>query len=190
MWSFLSAFSQDTFVKKWKISFQLDNRFTTVNEKNISIFGAKVGLTYKKLTRFGIGTSFALKPVTNTFVNNNMQTVENTNSFWYVGFFNDWILLKNNRWNCFVTEQIGVGAPQFTSSINGQTISDEKVILYVNELSAQAQYKIIPWLGVGAGIGYRHSLNNDAHIKSVVNGPVFIAKVIVYPGAIFKFLEL
>ena len=188
--TFSTAVAQDTIVKKWKFTLQLDNRFTRLNEKNVTIFGGKAGFAYKNLTRIGIGTSFALKPISNDFVDvNTGQTVENTTGFWYFSVFNDWIIFKNKRWNCYVTEQIGIGAPRFTKSINGQIVSDENVTLIINELSAQAQYKFLPWLGAGAGLGYRHSLNKDSFVRSAVNGPVFIAKVIIYPGAIFSFLE-
>ena len=55
-------FSQDT-EKKYKFNFQFDNRFSNIREYQITIFGAKMGIQYKNLTRFGFGASFIINPV-------------------------------------------------------------------------------------------------------------------------------
>ena len=54
-------YSQET-PRKWKFAFQLDNRFSSIRGHEVTVFGAKVGLQYKRLTRFGIGSSFILNP--------------------------------------------------------------------------------------------------------------------------------
>ena len=183
----VTHFAQDTIAKKWKFAFQLDNRFSKVNKNNITIFGLKAGLQYRNLTRFGIGTSFVLAPISFDYVNKKTQQAEtNTMEFWYVSIFNDWILFRNNRWHCFITEQIGVGKPNFTKIINDEIVSDANVLVFLNEISVQAQFRILPWIGAGTGIGYRNNLNKGGILKSVINGPVYIVKIIVYPNAIIK----
>ncbi len=107
-------------------------------------------------------------------------------SFWYFSVFNDWILYKNEKWELFLTEQIGFGKPSLTRSVGDDVISDINVNLYVNELSAQVNYKIMPWLGAGAGFGYRKILNKNHLLNATFNAPIYILKVIVYPEVILR----
>ena len=181
----VSSYGQDTLVKKWKLNLQLDNRFSSINDKNITLFGFKAGLQYKNLTRFGIGMSTVLKPISVEYYNKDTNLNEtNTMNFWYVSVFNDWIFFRSKHWQCFITEQFGVGRPNFTREVNNEVVSDMDVTIFLNEISVQAQYKILPWIGAGAGIGYRNSLNKSNALKSTINAPIYILKVIIYPKAI------
>jgi len=173
--------------KKWKFAFQLDNRFSSIRGKEITVFGLKVGLQYKKLTRFGVGSSFIVNPVYIDYFNKKRNTEEtNKISFWYFSVFNDWILFKNNKWECFVTEQIGFGRPNFTKEINNDIVSDFNVNLYVNEISGQVNYKLTKWIGLGAGVGYRSLLNKKSVLNTTFDAPIYVAKIIIYPETFFN----
>jgi hypothetical protein len=179
--------AQETNGKKWKFAFQLDNRFSNIKNNSITIFGAKAGLQYKNRIRFGIGGSFITHPVALEFFNKKVKQLETTNiNFWYVSVFNDLILYKNKDWECFVTEQIGYGKPNFTREINDEIVSDLNIGLFVNEISGQVNYKFNNWIGVGTGFGHRNILNKDARLKSTLDAPIYIVKVIVYPEVFFK----
>jgi hypothetical protein len=183
----LSIYSQESSPKKWKFAFQLDNRFSSIRKTDIAIFGAKIGVQYKNTTRFGVGGSFILNPVSFEYFNKKLKTNEtNIINFWYASVFNDWILYKKNNWECFVTEQVGYGKPSFLKEVNDNIVSDANVGLFVNEISGQANYKVNSWLGAGAGLGYRNILNSNARLKTTFNAPIYILKIIIYPEAIFK----
>ena len=182
-----SNFSQENIPKKWKFAFQLDNRFSSIRNTDITIFGAKVGLQYKNLTRFGVGASFIVNPVTIEYFNKKLRVQEtNVLSFWYVSVFNDWILYKSNHWECFLTEQMGTGNPSLKREVNDEVVANINVRLLLNEISGQVNYKINNWIGVGAGIGYRNILNNNPQLKNNFDAPIYIAKIIIYPETIFK----
>jgi len=173
--------------KKWKFSFQLDNRFSSIRGKEVTVFGMKIGMQYKKLTRFGIGGSLISNPVYIDYFNKK-EKAEETNKigFWYFSIFNDWILYKSKRWECFATEQVGFGRPNFTKEINNDIVSNVDVNLYVNEISGQVNYKVTPYLGLGAGIGYRNLLNKKSVLNTTFDAPIYIAKIIIYPGGFFQ----
>lgn len=180
------TFSQEA--KKWKLDFQLDNRFSSIRNRSVTIFGAKVGVSYKEMTNFGIGVSFIINPVEVDFINKQTQEQgTSTINFWYISLYNDWFILKRERWKIFITEQIGFGKPRYTREIDETIIQDANVSLVVNELSAQAHYKILPWLGAGAGGGYRHLWNKNSPLKNTFNAPILIGKLILYPEEIFNF---
>ncbi len=179
------CFGQDSIVKKYKFNLQFDNRFSSIENNSVTIYGLKVGAEYRGLTRFGIGVSAVLKPIPLIYYNMTSNANEtNSMNFWYVSIFNDWIFFRNKHWQCFITEQFGVGKPNFTKEINNQIVDDVNVTIFLNEISVQAQYKILPWIGAGAGIGYRNSLNKSNVLKTTINAPIYVLKVILYPKAI------
>lgn len=187
LFSTTTFFAQETTLKKWKFAFQLDNRFSIIGKNEITIFGAKAGLQFKSKTRFGLGTSFILTPVSFEYFNKKFKTQEsNTLNFWYVSVFNDWILYKKNNWECFVTEQIGFGKPSFVKEVNDEIVTDVNIGLFVNEISGQVNYKLNNWAGVGAGFGFRNLLNGNRQLKNAINAPIYIVKVFVYPDAFFR----
>ncbi len=181
-----TIFSQENSPKKWAFAFQLDNRFSSILNTNITIFGAKIGVQYKNLTRFGLGTSFIVNPVSIEYFNRKLKVQEtNTINFWYVSLFNDWIVYKNKNWECYLTEQIGFGKPKYTREIDDEIVTDVNVGLVLNEISGQVNYKINNWVGVGAGVGYRSLLNKNGLLKNTFEAPIYIVKVIIYPEGIF-----
>ena len=172
--------------EKYKFNFQLDNRFSSIRNNKIALFGAKIGLQYRNLTRFGIGVSFILNPVEISYINKKTKLEDtNTINFWYVSLFNDWLLYNNNKWQCFVTEQIGYGKPAFTHEENSEILNEISTPIFVNEISAQVNYKIIRWAGIGAGYGYRNLWNGDTRLKNTFNAPIYIIKLIIYPEEFF-----
>ena len=181
-----SNFGQEL-TAKWSFVFQLDNRLSSIRNQEITVFGAKVGFQYKKLTRIGLGSSFIINPVYINYFNKKIN-MEETNkiSFWYFSFFNDWILYKNNKWECFVTEQIGYGKPSFVKEVIDDVVSDVNVDLYVNEISGQVNYKFSSWIGIGTGFGYRNLFNKKSILNTTFDAPIYIAKVIIYPEIFFK----
>lgn len=173
--------------KKWRFNFQLDNRFSKIHGDEVIIFGGKFGLQYKKLTRFGIGASFIINPVKVQYIDKRTNLPdENIINFWYVSVFNDWILYKNNHLECFVTEQIGYGKPTFIHEVNNDVVKDINFDLYVNEISGQVNYKILPWIGAGAGVGYRNLFNKKSALTNTFDAPIYIFKIIIFPESFFR----
>lgn len=188
----ISAIAQETILeinttRKYKFIFQLDNRFSSIREADITILGAKAGIQYKRLTRLGLGGSFILSPVNITYIDKKTGEIsENTINFWYGSIFNDWILYKSHKLECFITEQIGYGKPHLTREVNDEIVNNINIPLYINEISGQANYRVLSWLGVGAGIGYRNIWNKHAALRSTFDAPIYIGKIIIYPETFLK----
>ena len=179
---FTIQIQSQTVTKKWKFNFQLDNRFSKIHNNEVVIFGAKIGMQYKNLTRFGIGASTIIKPVTVPYFDRRTNTAgENIINFWYISIYNDWIVYKSSKWECFLTEQIGYGKPTFIREVNNDVIKDVNRDLYVNEISGQVNYKILTWLGAGTGVGYRNLWNKKSALTNTFNAPIYIFKLIIYP---------
>lgn len=182
-----SNYSQEKSEKKFRFNFQLDNRFSSINDQNVVLWGAKIGVQYRNYTRFGMGVSVVAEPISVEYFNKKTRKQEtNTINFHYVSVFDDLILYKNHKWQIFITEQLCFGSPSFSKEINDEIVSDVNIQMFLNELSGQVNYKFFPWIGAGAGIGYRNVWNKSAVLQRTFNAPVYIVKIIIYPMAIFK----
>ena len=62
-----------------KFNLQFDNRFSSIENNSVTIYGLKVGAEYRGLTRFGIGVSAVLKPIPLMYYNMT-SNVNETNS--------------------------------------------------------------------------------------------------------------
>lgn len=181
------TYAQTEAPKKWRFNFQLDNRFSKIHSNEVLIVGGKIGLQYKNLLRFGIGASTITKPVTISFFDKKLNAqVENVINFWYGSVFTDWIVYKDSQWECFFTEQVGYGKPTFIRETTSQVLKESGLDLYVNEISGQVNYKILPWLGAGAGIGYRNLWNTKSALTNTFDAPIYIFKLILYPESFLK----
>lgn len=179
---------QETNSKNWKFNFQLDNRFSSIRNTDILIFGAKIGSQYKNSLRVGGGVSFITNPVEVAFFNrkNNVRGTVHI-GFWYGSLFTDLILYKNEKWEWLITEQIGFGKPSIVrTTVDDEVVRAARVNLWVNEISTQTSYKIRPWIGAGIGVGYRRIFNGDNLLSDTFNAPIYIGKLILYPQYWFK----
>ena len=68
----ISFYAQDI-PKKWSFAFQLDNRFSNIRNNEVTVFGAKIGFQYKRITRVGLGSSFIINPVYINYLNKNLN---------------------------------------------------------------------------------------------------------------------
>lgn len=178
---------QTTEIDNWKFVVQLDNRFSSIQKNDIFIVGGKAGFQYLERLRVGIGASLILEPVMLEYFNKQTNKDEtNTMGFWYGSVFGDWIAYKNQRFEVFFTEQIGFGKPNFTKTIDDKIVSDVNTNIFINEISGQINYKIRPWIGVGAGFGYRNSIRKSPQIKRALDAPVYMLKLIFYPQVFIR----
>ena len=79
-------------------------------------------------------------------------------------------------------EILGIGPASEDLLLWDRALTEGRV---VNEISGQVNYKILPWLGAGAGIGYRNLWNGDQRIKNTLEATIYIFKLICYPENIF-----
>ncbi|MEO0058900.1 MAG: hypothetical protein RLZZ312_547 [Bacteroidota bacterium] len=178
---------QTTEIDNWKFVVQLDNRFSSIQKNDIFIVGGKAGFQYLERLRVGIGASLILEHVTIEYFNKQTNQDEvNTMGFWYGSVFADWIAYKNQRFEVFFTEQIGFGKPNFTKTVNDKIVSDVNTNILINEISGQINYKVRPWIGLGAGFGYRNSIRKSLQIRRALDAPVYMLKLVFYPQVFLK----
>ncbi len=86
---------------------------------------------------------------------------------------------------------MGIGLSQYDyrdEDGKKHTIGQSGILLYEPALSGQ--YKITRWFGLGMGAGFRIMLINNKGISSRFNSPIYIFKIKVFFGEIYRSIFL
>jgi len=204
-----TCFSQtDTTIKKTrKVSFYFafDVRWSLVREIPVRIGGLKTGISFRKKHTVGLGyynlgrpfwgeyfltnpveydaeqTLFSRRQGTNVNVNTKVRL-----SMDYVSLFYEYRFLAHRKWNMDWNVQLGAGNVKIEvfNKQNGRLIGGYPKMELINllESSVSVQYKIVQWLGLGAGIGYRYMIQPNDYISTTFNYPIWSLKFILFPG--------
>ncbi|MFL5728629.1 MAG: hypothetical protein ACJ75J_03985 [Cytophagaceae bacterium] len=181
-------------LRKFKIVFVLDLKRPFSPAQKVRVGGIKVGFQYKNKFRTGIGVYQLLKPaIVKTLVYEgtpSQKTVNANLDIGYLSLFFEPILLKTRKWELSTPLQLGSATARlsYTDTILAvpQKVLISKRKSPLLEGSFVAEYRLVRWLGFGAGIGYRQMLSSDPVLKKNFNGPIYIVKAKIYFHEIYN----
>lgn len=180
------------FEVKPKFSARFDSRNSFVATQNARIFGIKIGWEYNDAIKLGIGYNrldskiskpkYSLNDETMNF-----DTLESTLKFEYLSPFFEYVFFKTKRWEHAIPVQIGIGNSRYEYIDKAGIVHYENyrpVVLY--EPAMTTQFKIFPWIGLGAGVGYRLILVGNRQINENLNSPTYVFRVKVFLGDLYR----
>lgn len=168
--------------------FTLDSRNSNINATPIRMFGIKIGLEWADKYRAGFGhyRLFSDPKETVRYGPTN-SAIRSRLRFRYFTLFGEYRFLKTKKWTATGTFHFGLGQafyePLNKKNLSGR-IKKETVLLIGPYLSGS--YRIIPWLGVGGGLGYRKTLVPDLLSTKGLNGGIVSIGIQVYPFALYE----
>ena len=163
-----------------------------MNEK-VKFTGIKFGTEVGEKVRFGFGyywlgyywrnNSIALNP--DFRVNDTLIRAAKLN---YWNLFFDYIVYEDFCWELSVP--LGMGnsfskvdtVSSFLKSIPGTENIESSVLATVG---FDCEFRFVPWLGVGAGVGYRKSFATG-QIREKLDAPFYAVKAKIFLGYLFK----
>lgn len=172
---------------KPKFEYRMDSRHSFINQTGVKTFGFKLGVQFQDKLSFGLGYNQLWSPLTRDLVIDNLEKeVE-------LGFFNltpyvEYVFYRDERWELSIPVQIGLGNSFYRkTSGSGDKIFKEFVLSY--EPAITCQYRVLKYLGVGLGIGYRFMIVPNRQIEEKFTSPVFIFKSRIYFQDILRDLK-
>ena len=170
-------------------SFESNNSF--VGKTPAWVTGYKVGVTFNSRISFGYGW---YKLVSDIVENKKVQSESGHDTIVpaqlemkYKGISMSYVYLKNNKWVLSASLQPGWGKSYFEyfeSRGNAARAFEHNVVML--EFGSGAQYKIVRWVGVGAGIGYRVMLKNNPSFDYNFNTLNYYLGIRIYIDEIYK----
>jgi hypothetical protein len=181
-----------SFHTKPRLFFQLDAYNSFVSSKGANTFGYKGGIEFNNRVKIGFGyyklISDIIKEKTLTYDTHvdTTQYAQLEMSFYPVSF--EYIFYRTDPWQFSVPLNIGVGKSYFWYYKNlekdkGQTDKETVALLTLN---ADAQYKIIKWVGVGAGLGFRVMLKDNNDIHENFNSIIYSLQIRLFVDEIYR----
>lgn len=204
--SIAQADSTSTKTKKASFYFALDVRRSIVRELPVRISGLKIGVTFKRNHSIGIGYYNMGRPIFGSFrisrpveydENKTLISKRDGSSFdlnariklemAYASLFYEHRFFTHRKWNMDINGQFGFGNVYFYAydKATGRQLFNgkpKKDFIKLVEASVSVQYKIVEWLGLGAGVGYRYMIQPNDYISTTFNYPIWSLKFILFPG--------
>lgn len=170
-----------------KLLFSLDSRRSFVRSTNVKFWGVRLGFDWSAMIHMGIGMYGLSSSTGLDWVNNDGDSINDARlNFGYVSFWFEYVWFHNKRWQLSTPLHLGAGEVSLSSSNFPFLQPETKKSVIVTEFSVQAEYKIFWLVGLGAGAGYRYSLTSQEKLARFVNSPVYLFKVRIFLGEVYK----
>jgi hypothetical protein len=171
------------------IDTRLESRYSFINNTATRVSGVRLGLSFKRKLRLGLGYSwldadvYEKKMITDAYGNEIMTN--DYFKFGYICYYADFVFHKTKRWQLSVPIQFGTGM-YWTQHNNGiKIIKSKKRLLLFYEPGITVQFKITQWLGVGLDVCGRLALRNTNYVGNKLNSFVLAPKLLIWFDQIF-----
>lgn len=160
-----------------------------MNNSPTKVSGVRLGLSFRRKLRVGIGYSWLNTPVyeTEMIINKFGKPKIATNffKFGYICYYADFVFHKTKRWQLSVPIQVGTGM-YWTRYDDGSKITNSKKrFLLFYEPGITVQYKITRWCGLGLDVCARLALRNTNYVSNKLNSFVLAPKLLIWFDQIF-----
>lgn len=168
--------------------------FNSYISRDIANFsGIRVGLNYNKRIKFGVGyfaltNSSVVSPVNIESEGIPYETPGELN-FHFFSITTEYIFYQQAPWQfSFIPLQLGFGRASYDyiSRSEFRRVSTRAESLLILHPDFNAQYSVLEWLGLGASLGYRVSLNGSKKVQEDFNSPTFSLTLKVFVDELCK----
>lgn len=170
---------QKDFKRKPGIIVKLDSRNTFINGKINQFSGVKLGLSFNKRTRYGVGYSYLENG--SSVINNLGET--GFYKIHYAHVFADYVFYNKGKWEFALPVQIGIGN-SFIEFPNNKRVAQKYIVLYEPNISGQ--YKVFKWFGIGADLGFRYCIIRNKELGNEFQSPTYTFKTLIYWDVLYK----
>ncbi len=174
---------------KPSIDARLESRYSFLNHNATKVSGIRLGLSFRRKLRVGIGYSWLDTPVGDskliTDASGNTKYVEDYLKFGYICYYADFVFHKTKRWQLSVPIQVGTGLYWTQYRDGSKTIKSKQRLLLFYEPGITVQFKITKWCGLGLDVCARLALRNTKYVGTKLNSFVLAPKLLIWLDQIF-----
>lgn len=158
-----------------------------LNEK-VKFKGLKLGAELGERIRFGFGGYRLDNPIDLPPLLTDVDTINRQLRFEYYNVFLEFVFYEDFRWELAIPFSMGRAFGKIdTFSVKnnnkrGQINVDSTGLA---TFGFDFEYRFIPWLGLGGGVGYRQAFA-PRDIREKLNAPFYTVKIKVFLGYLFK----
>lgn len=177
-----------SFQTKPKLDVKFDNRFSFIRDNDVKTIGLKVGLSFRRKFKLGLGVNQMLLPVEKTVQEGDTSLPVNLEYFYFSPYI-EYVFFNSKRWEFSLSTQFGIGGASYQyTDIEGKRVKLVESTVLSYEPATLIDYKIMRWFGIGTGVGYRLIYYKSPGINEKFSSPEYVIKLKVYLGEIFRTL--
>ncbi|PCJ26816.1 MAG: hypothetical protein COA97_05335 [Flavobacteriales bacterium] len=176
-----------SFKSKPKLDVKFDNRFSFIQDNALKTVGIKIGLSFNRKFKVGLGINQMLFPVESTVINEGDTSVPVNLEYFYFSPYLEYVYYSTRKWEFSLATQIGFGGASYQyNDENGKKVKLLESTVLSYEPAMMIDYKIIRWIGIGTGVGYRFVYYKSPGIKERFSSPEYVIKLKIYLGEIIR----
>ena len=174
-----------------------DSYFSFIGNKSADVWGFKGGVKVDEKWRLGLGYNLLssdiveqkVLPIEELAYAKN-DTVKAQLFVRYFPVMAEYIHYNEGNWQISTPLQVGYGQSYFQYfDKNDNKRRIYKKGLVATQLGVNAQYKVLRWVGLTAGVGYRVMLINNKEIDAKMNSPIFAVGIKIYLSEVVKSIK-
>lgn len=185
---------EDDFKKSFKSKPQLDikfdSRFSFIRGNDLRTSGFKIGVSFNRKFKMGLGYNQLIIPTKSSIIDDNGKKIDVELKYIYFSPYFEYVYFSSKRWEFNLSAQVGIGSGhyQYYNEDIQKTIRTRYSTILSYEPAMLIDYKIIRWVGIGTGVGYRLIFYKNSDIEEHLSSPVYIVKLKIYLGEIVRTL--
>lgn len=153
----------------------MDYRNGFIRSSEAHIVGFRGGLEIDQKYRLGLGYHYLSSEIIRKIPVNTENSTINTNArvhLKYGSISGEYILYNTDLWQVSAPLIMGFGGSYYEPPANKYSETKGQ-FTFVIEPAVTVQYNIIPFIGIGTGIGYRFMPIGDSNLRPVFATPVY-----------------
>ncbi len=140
--------------------------------------GVKLGLSYNKIFKFGIGYSWMKSEISSFYLIDSVNLRLN-----YILAYVDYTFYQTKHWDFSLPIQMGIGLLDYKTNEKVR-MARSGVAFY--EPSMAFDYKFLKYFSAGVGYGYRLAIKNREPINERFTSPIYTVRFKIEFGKMYK----
>jgi hypothetical protein len=153
-----------------KIFFSVDYRNSFITSTDAHVIGFRSGVELNKKFRLGIGYHFLNSEIIKQISFDNVIANSQVR-LRYGSVSAEYVLLSGTLWQLSMPVILGFGQSAYIAPVK-YGIKEKHFTMFV-EPAITFQYNLIPFIGIGTGIGYRFMPAGDTRLRSTFETPLY-----------------
>jgi hypothetical protein len=182
----VDTIADDKQIGKFLLNF--DSRQSFVLGQRTKMNGIRLGMELLGRYRLGVGFYNMRDPIILNTTRINGTDYDISLKLNYTTFFTEYVFYKDYKFTASAVMSTGLGSGELNhknqvSRVDSVVKTPSFPIIATN---LAVYYHPISWLAVGGGVGVRRVVQGDKNFKKVFNSPIYIFKIKVILGTLFK----
>ena len=176
---------KESFATKPKLDIKFDSRHSFITNTSARFWGIKAGANFNETFAIGLGFNYLYSKVLFSYGGITVNSFTGTDvdlrlKYYYFSPYIEYFFYRNKKWQMSIPVQIGIGKSYYLNVANNKKERQFSSFMLSYEPAITVDYKIIPYIGIGAGVVYRLMMASSSVTSLQFNAPMYIFKLKIY----------